>query len=70
MFSGKYGGHTPPATSISGQAAGPIGGSSLDTTTLGDMSLIAQENLQEVEDYYTQIQQSGERVAQAIQGDL
>ena len=32
------------------------------------MSLIAQENLQEVEDYYTQIQQSGERVAQAIQG--
>lgn len=68
MFSGKYGGTYTPATSISGQAAGPIGGSSLDTTTLGDMSLIAQENLQEVEDYYTQIQQSGERVAQAIQG--
>ena len=68
MFSVKYGGTYTPATSISGQAAGPIGGSSLDTTTLVDMSLIAQENLQEVEDYYAQIQKSGERVAQAIQG--
>lgn len=68
MFSGKYGGTYTPATSISGQAAGPIGGSSLDTTTLVDMSLIAQENLREVEDYYAQIQKSGERVAQAIQG--
>lgn len=68
MFSGKYGGTYTPASSISGQAAGPIGGSSLDTTKLGDMSMIAQENLQEVEDYYTQIQQSGERIAQSIQG--
>lgn len=68
MFSGKYGGTYTPASSISGQAAGPIGGSSLDTTNLGDMSMIAQENLQEVEDYYTQIQQSGERIAQSIQG--
>lgn len=68
MFTGKYGGTFSPAGSITGNKGSVTGGDALDTKTLGDMSGIVERNNNIIEGYYANIQDMGQRVANAIQG--